>query len=52
VPDRNKVLTVISEWVIKAENDLTTAAHTLKLGGGTARPTRFASMPNSASRSI
>ena len=33
MPDRNKVLTVISEWVIKAENDLTTAAHTLKLGG-------------------
>ena len=32
MPDRNKVLTVISEWVIKAENDLTTAAHTLKLG--------------------
>ena len=33
MPDRNKVLTVISEWGIKAENDLTTAAHTLKLGG-------------------
>lgn len=32
MPDRERVLAVVHEWVIKAENDLKTAAHTLKLG--------------------
>jgi HEPN domain-containing protein len=33
MPEREKVLLVVGEWVAKAESDLTTAAHTLKLGG-------------------
>ncbi|MEX1205791.1 MAG: HEPN domain-containing protein [Dongiaceae bacterium] len=32
MPDPEKVAIVASEWVAKAENDLKTAAHTLKLG--------------------
>lgn len=32
MPDPEKVLSVVREWVAKAENDLKTAAHTLKLG--------------------
>jgi HEPN domain-containing protein len=32
MPDPEKVATVVSEWVAKAENDLKTAAHTLRLG--------------------
>ncbi len=32
MPDNERVLTVVREWVIRAENDLTTAAHTLELG--------------------
>src|SRR3990172_6942704 len=32
MPDREKVLLVVREWVAKAENDLKTAAQTLKLG--------------------
>ncbi|MFQ5882544.1 MAG: HEPN domain-containing protein [Candidatus Methylomirabilales bacterium] len=32
MPDRDKVLIVVQEWIIKAENDLTTAAHALTLG--------------------
>jgi HEPN domain-containing protein len=32
MPDREKVLTVVREWITKAENDLKTAAHTIKLG--------------------
>ena len=30
--DHDRVLQVVREWVIKAENDLKNAAHTLKLG--------------------
>jgi HEPN domain-containing protein len=30
--EREKVLTVVGEWVEKAENDLKNAAHTLKMG--------------------
>ena len=32
MPDREKLIAVCAEWVAKAENDLTNAAHTLKLG--------------------
>jgi len=32
MPDRSEVLVVVRGWAQKAENDLTTAAHTLKLG--------------------
>jgi HEPN domain-containing protein len=32
MPERERVIDAIREWVVKAENDLTTAAHTLKLG--------------------
>ncbi len=32
MPDRDRVLAVVLEWVVKAENDLKTATHTLKLG--------------------
>jgi len=32
MPEREKVFTVVGEWVGKAENDLKNAAHTLKLG--------------------
>ncbi|MGD2176087.1 MAG: HEPN domain-containing protein [Candidatus Brocadiaceae bacterium] len=32
MPDREKVLLVARGWVAKAENDLKTASHTLKLG--------------------
>jgi HEPN domain-containing protein len=32
MPERERVLTVVRGWVAKAENDLKTAAHTLKLG--------------------
>ena len=32
MPDRERVLSVVGEWTIKADNDLKTAAHTLKLG--------------------
>ena len=31
MPDRERVLEVVREWVIKAEADLKTASHTLKL---------------------
>ena len=34
MPEREKVLQVVREWIAKAENDLKTAAHTLKLGPG------------------
>jgi HEPN domain-containing protein len=30
--DRDKVLAVVNEWVVKAENDLRNASHTLKMG--------------------
>ena len=29
--DRDKVLAVVNEWVVKAENDLRNASHTLKM---------------------
>jgi HEPN domain-containing protein len=32
MPERERVLEVVREWLAKAENDLKTAAHTLKLG--------------------
>ncbi|HEX4964991.1 MAG TPA: HEPN domain-containing protein [Thermoanaerobaculia bacterium] len=32
MPDREKLIAVCVEWLAKADNDLTTAAHTLKLG--------------------
>jgi len=32
MPDHDRVLQVVREWVIKAENDLKNAAHTLKMG--------------------
>jgi HEPN domain-containing protein len=32
MPDREALITVCREWLTKADNDLTTAAHTLKLG--------------------
>ncbi|HEX9942876.1 MAG TPA: HEPN domain-containing protein [Thermoanaerobaculia bacterium] len=32
MPDREKLITVCAEWLAKAENDLTNAAHALKLG--------------------
>jgi HEPN domain-containing protein len=32
MPDPEKLIAVCAEWVSKAENDLTNAAHTLKLG--------------------
>jgi hypothetical protein len=32
MPDPEKVAALVSEWVAKAENDLQTAAHTLRLG--------------------
>lgn len=33
MPAREKVILVVGEWVIKAENDLKNAAHALRLGG-------------------
>jgi HEPN domain-containing protein len=32
MPQSEKSLAVVAEWVLKAENDLTNAVHTLKLG--------------------
>ncbi len=32
MPELDKVLVVVGEWVTKAENDIMNAAHTLKLG--------------------
>jgi HEPN domain-containing protein len=32
MPEREKVVAVVREWVAKAENDLKNATHTLKLG--------------------
>jgi len=32
MPERDKLVLVLGEWIAKAENDLKTAAHTLKLG--------------------
>ncbi len=32
MPDRDNVLSVVRDWIGKAENDLKTAAHTLELG--------------------
>jgi HEPN domain-containing protein len=32
MPDRDKTTVITREWMSKAENDLKTAAHTLKLG--------------------
>ena len=32
MPENDKVITVVHEWVIKAENDLKAASHILKLG--------------------
>jgi len=37
MPTPNAVITVIREWVVKAENDLKTAAHTLTLGDAEAQ---------------
>lgn len=34
MPELERVLAVVREWVQKAENDLVNAAHTLKLGSG------------------
>ena len=33
MPDRDQVMTVVREWLIKAENDLKNATHTIKPGG-------------------
>src|SRR5205823_6304277 len=32
MPAANPIVSVIREWIVKAENDLLTAAHTLTLG--------------------
>lgn len=32
MPEVEGVLSVVREWVVKAENDLKNAAHTLKMG--------------------
>jgi HEPN domain-containing protein len=32
MPERDKIFTVVAEWVEKADHDLTAAFHTLKLG--------------------
>jgi HEPN domain-containing protein len=32
MPERERITQVVREWVTKAENDLTTAAHTLQIG--------------------
>jgi len=32
MPSDDRVLAVVREWLAKAENDLLTATHTLKLG--------------------
>jgi HEPN domain-containing protein len=32
MPDRERVLTVVGDWAVKADNNLKTAVHTLKLG--------------------
>ncbi len=32
MPERDRILAVVAEWVEKAEHDLTAASHTLKLG--------------------
>ena len=32
MPERERLLAICREWVVKAENDLTNAAHVLKLG--------------------
>jgi HEPN domain-containing protein len=32
MPGRDAIIAIVREWIFKAENDLTTAAHTLKLG--------------------
>jgi len=32
MPDPDDVLEVVREWVVKADNDLLTASHTIKLG--------------------
>lgn len=32
MPDPDKVISVVRDWVAKAENDLKNAAYTLKLG--------------------
>lgn len=34
MPEREKILLVVREWVARAENDLMAAVHTLKLGEG------------------
>jgi len=34
MPDRERVIEVVREWVGKAENDLITAAYTLRIGVG------------------
>ncbi|MDO8303378.1 MAG: HEPN domain-containing protein [Sedimentisphaerales bacterium] len=32
MPKNDKVAAIVQEWIVKAENDLLTASHTLKLG--------------------
>ncbi|MBI5244305.1 MAG: HEPN domain-containing protein [Elusimicrobia bacterium] len=34
MPEGEQIAQVVREWVEKAENDLKTAAHTLRMGGG------------------
>ena len=45
--ENSQALTVVHEWVAKADNDLKTAVHTLKLGEE-CPTTRSASMPSNA----
>jgi hypothetical protein len=40
MPEREDVLTVVREWVLKAENDLKNAAHTLLLASQTSSTPR------------
>lgn len=39
MPERERVVAVVREWVAKAENDLKNATHSLKLGEDCPRDT-------------
>lgn len=50
MPEREYVLAVVREWVLKAENDLKNASHSC-CSAESAQPTQYVFTPNSALRS-
>ena len=52
MPDRERVIEVVREWVGKAENDLIAAAYTLRIGAGCPTDTRGTTIRSHSPRRV